>query len=1062
MTAIITKQNAKDKAFINSGGGGYDYPLDATFDTIKVNKEATFTVNNQEGPDGVPGVRLITFANHEQRITNDENTIADHETRIATLEQSGGGGGDYPKDATFDNITVNQNANFKIGDKTVSFANHETRIATLEQSGGGGGGDSLFTSYTGYDYFAVKNENITTASDTFWDKSYYYLSIDFPSSIVTSLQKQNASIQVFNIIIRDRIFYTTNAECITQFNITYDNNTFKCPVITFLDTEDNHNVCSFEYKDSPFENNNPAIFIHDDLHISPHSLYINGDMSIVYLLNQSGIQSIAKEIKCDIIDARNCFKLHESDVPYLYKPKYFKELKTLEGAERLPGGTANNILEAVGDYWTCIWTFDNNQKFIDGQTFTFEEYCFGNTFSFTWSESTQSWNGNNVRMLKATNQVSCKGSEPNWANFYIKHDDDNYKIIKLIAANIGEGDNYMQKLQLSPCFKQYCVYDDGTTKTTAEANIQRAYESFESKNGYDRWTFEWHWIDKKKFNQEPHFTYIVTEIMLNDVKTILKRRFDHAIEGYPVCYDETNTIESLSGLYVNKISNQSGSGKNIELHLIKAFTKARDEINWDGVTNPFIYIIDQQFYKVTPNPVGSTTLYTDYNITSSKVITADNITTMRSDLNLVTNTVDVVSWDVDKLRSDFETFEEKVESELHKTSAMDYVDGVLTVVDGIFAIGSVIKFFKSGGIKNIMSLFGRDVEAAVDTAYEMDEVIHCIDSVTDDTRIIHDGVPLLARANTVYGRSPQVSRNEPFDWDKALQQLSQIITWGNSEASYIPFDDEKYSKDTTHPSNCMLTLSTAFEVAHQQRDTLKPAMLVMSNSIIENHNNINTYNDYMVSKYDFINIVNEVPEVVCTKGNQRLWIRFKNYVDEGDMSFRVVWDDVLSDSNWDDCKIAFRSIIEFGTHKIIGYEITEWSVEQDGELSRFQTPVMEFCNYDWDDSVCQIVIDAVPNTSDPAHIGMDTFREITNVTSNVKTHKDETVFDKIVYKDDLKQILESNNASNADIERRLSILEAKCKNIIIDNGVSVQSNEQTLTIEERLTLLEAKCANMKI
>ena len=73
MTAVITKQNAKDKAFINSGGGsgggGDDYPLDATFDTIKVNKDATFTVNNQD----------ITFANHE--------------TRIKTLEESGGGSG---------------------------------------------------------------------------------------------------------------------------------------------------------------------------------------------------------------------------------------------------------------------------------------------------------------------------------------------------------------------------------------------------------------------------------------------------------------------------------------------------------------------------------------------------------------------------------------------------------------------------------------------------------------------------------------------------------------------------------------------------------------------------------------------------------------------------------------------------------------------------------------------------------------------------------------------------------------------------------------------------------
>ena len=85
MTAIITKRNAKDKAFINTGGGGGggDYPTDAEFDTIKVNNEATFTVNNQN----------ITFANHE--------------SRIKTLEQSGGSSY-YPTDATFDTITVNK------------------------------------------------------------------------------------------------------------------------------------------------------------------------------------------------------------------------------------------------------------------------------------------------------------------------------------------------------------------------------------------------------------------------------------------------------------------------------------------------------------------------------------------------------------------------------------------------------------------------------------------------------------------------------------------------------------------------------------------------------------------------------------------------------------------------------------------------------------------------------------------------------------------------------------------------------------------------------------------
>ena len=74
MTAIITKQNAKDKAFIGGSGSGGDYPKDAEFDTIKVNKEATFTITDET----TQTTKDVTFANHE--------------SRISTLEQSGGGG----------------------------------------------------------------------------------------------------------------------------------------------------------------------------------------------------------------------------------------------------------------------------------------------------------------------------------------------------------------------------------------------------------------------------------------------------------------------------------------------------------------------------------------------------------------------------------------------------------------------------------------------------------------------------------------------------------------------------------------------------------------------------------------------------------------------------------------------------------------------------------------------------------------------------------------------------------------------------------------------------------
>ena len=613
MTAVLTKQNVLDNAFISSdsGGGGGEYPKDAEFDTIKVNKDATFTIDDN---------KTVTFANHE--------------TRITTLEESTPV---YPTDATFNNITVNENATFKVNDnKTVTFANHETRIATLEQSSGGGGGDSLFTSYSGYDYFHVTNDVLKTGSTTIDGKNYYYLSIHIPDSISSTI---TTSCNVFNINIRERIFYSTNAECITDFIISFDNGKYKCPIITFAQEVDNHNECTITYIDSPFDKPEattpgvPAIFIHEDLKAAPHDLYTNGYMSIVYLLNQPGIQAIPKEIKCDIIDARNCFKLHESDVPYMYKPKYFKELKTLKGSNNLPGGEANKILETVGDYWSCIWTFDDSQQFIEGQTFQFEEYCFGNTFTFKWSEKMNTWVGANVKMVIPHSDISMQDSQPEIHQIMLKHTDENYKLIKLVAANLNEGDNYLEALGSSHHISIYALYKDGTKKSLAEANLARNYETYDKVKDYDRLTCYLDWADKSKYNKpEYEFEYVITEITLNKVQTILKRKFDHSIKGYPVCSDESNTIDRLAGLYQNNLSNKSGSTKNIELHLIKEFTTPRQEINWDGVTNPFIYIIDHQFYKITPNPTAATTLYTDYNITSAKIITADNITTMRSDL----------------------------------------------------------------------------------------------------------------------------------------------------------------------------------------------------------------------------------------------------------------------------------------------------------------------------------------------------------------------------------------------------------------------------------------------
>ncbi|WP_347294438.1 hypothetical protein, partial [Helicobacter typhlonius] len=111
-------------------------------------------------------------------------------------------------------------------------------------------------------------------------------------------------------------------------------------------------------------------------------------------------------------------------------------------------------------------------------------------------------------------------------------------------------------------------------------------------------------------------------------------------------------------------------GKDIELYLRKSMTDPIEEVNWDGKTNAFEYIIKQQFYEITPNPNAATTLYTDYNITSSKIITADNITTMRTDVNVLTNNFDVMLYDVKKLRVDVNKLQIEMLAQQYITSVM--------------------------------------------------------------------------------------------------------------------------------------------------------------------------------------------------------------------------------------------------------------------------------------------------------------------------------------------------------------------------------------------------------
>lgn len=65
----------------------------------------------------------------------------------------------------------------------------------------------------------------------------------------------------------------------------------------------------------------------------PRTEYLNGNIIIEYLLNQTSLVSKAPTVKCDIIEARNALKLRETDVHYFYKPNqigYNKDVKYMD------------------------------------------------------------------------------------------------------------------------------------------------------------------------------------------------------------------------------------------------------------------------------------------------------------------------------------------------------------------------------------------------------------------------------------------------------------------------------------------------------------------------------------------------------------------------------------------------------------------------------------------------------------------------------------------------------------------------------------------------------------
>ncbi|KAK8890694.1 hypothetical protein M9Y10_035479 [Tritrichomonas musculus] len=680
-------------------------------------------------------------------------------------------------------------------------------------------GESNFTIQPGINDFFIENKYISHKSETINGLECNLLVIDIPNNRKQQFLSFNRPI--FKIVLRKNVIYDSNGKYIKEFYISTKNNQILCPVIIYdqlnkyCTINDTTLIATRSIDDADGNSLDGKFYIAFDkrLSIIPYNLYLSGDLSILNQFEPTCLKT-DKAIKCSIIEADNALKLHKSDVHYFYKP---------------------SIITEDNEFYKMVFSIEDSYEIPDKLEFIFKESCFGNQWSLTWDGT--KWNGNNRKGHlngKVINKINWRPTaSKEFKNccgcaVVVKISDEHVKIIQ----NNGKG--LMESLLTNYVNNCWIEMSDGTRHNGSKFNMTFEHqlpawssngESNSNWLGYHGTYIPYFVLENTSSLRFDLIEKIYIDIYVGESSSATRLSFKpdgvkHEEKGkkYLDIVPVNDTIEMIS--YDWGDSNIDTTKKDIELYLKKELTNSIDEVNWDSKTNAFKYIIDQQFYEISPNPNAATTLYTDFNITSSKIITADNITTMRSDLNVLTNNFDVVSYDVKDITEKVDVLNAEMSETKRITKHLqEDIDETRMIADVALAVGvaSMCTQIGSTGISFITNTGKSMLQscAAAPLEYEM----------TTTSISILPSIPVGYSL-----RSPSID-------------LTPLKNWYNSEYQQIPeIKYEEYQNNSTTATS----LITTFDICNHFRHSMKPAFKMLTEKIEEIDNN-----DY-IKKSDLI------------------------------------------------------------------------------------------------------------------------------------------------------------------------------------------------------------------
>lgn len=398
--------------------------------------------------------------------------------------------------------------------------------------------------------------------------------------------------QIFAYTLPRRYINTNNQVIGTVYTTLNENNTFNNPVIVKVDNQ---------YNVSYYTSDKPGIKISD---FNPFDMYTLGELRIEWMPKPTTLTSPAKVV-CDIIDARNALQLYETPIPVFFRPVNYGE---------------------DDNYWWMTWGYKNDStefsKLLEGQPFRFTESSFGH--NYTLYKNGGSWSGNNMCTTFPSKTSYHSWSKNSVFSLFVSNSESMKKQLRAIGLDPGSNTAYALR-SYAKLYK--------SNGTLANVSTDWYTNTSQSISGYDKAMCV---VNDTSIKEGETIT---CKIDINGSVSSLTSQASTSQSGLVWFTPLVNCLDSINYYNVSSITPQN----ELKLYMKKGEVFKFTDNNWDGSSNPFVYLNNVDGYNITPEPSSAATLTTPYSIVSNGVMLAENLESHTYKINDIGNDVTAIN-----------------------------------------------------------------------------------------------------------------------------------------------------------------------------------------------------------------------------------------------------------------------------------------------------------------------------------------------------------------------------------------------------------------------------------